>query len=155
MNLALKNYYLNTMGITQWLRREAHSNVQHLEPEPVNIPITWHHHQDQSQIIFLAENQDELLNAIIPACAQNKTYSQGKLLIEIKSAQDFIAAFPYSCTHILIFGINQAKLMDATFTKPGIYSLGSVKICVTYTLPELAKQPEYKRELWQAWKSII
>jgi hypothetical protein len=172
MSLALQSYYLDNIGITRWKLRLPYEKPQknsvgptpeiitenNLKSEPKTSLVTWKQHNDQAQTIFLAEpneTEQELLKAITQACAKQTPYSTGQLLAEINSAQDFITAFPLSCTHILIFGINQAKLMDPTFSKPGIYSLGSVKICVTYSLSELATQPECKRELWQAWKSII
>ena len=152
-----QHFYLEAMGIKRWVLRQPVDVEKNTEAVNTHRFIDWYTQQEQARVIFLADvssTEQELFNAITQACAKEQTHSCGKLQTEIHSAQDFITTFPMSCTHILVFGIQQARLLDPTFTKPGIFSLGSVKICVTYTLQELNTQPTYKRELWQTWKTL-
>lgn len=165
MDDALRNYYLDALGITRWLLRRISSvdllpakTTCKLNTDSATRLITWHFQQAEPQVIFLAEAQcseeHALLKAIMQACAKNVAYAHGQLQAEIKDAQDFIQAFPMSCNRILVFGVKQAKLLDSTFTRAGIYSLGAVKICVSYYLNELIANPNYKRILWDTWKNL-
>lgn len=159
---SLRNYYLDTMGITRWALRQTIIAPSMPEDSITSLDvsglITWYQQQESSSIIFLADihnaAEQELFSAITQACATGCKYSSGKLLAEITDAQDFLATFPISTLYILVFGVDQAKLLDLTFAQRGLFNLGSIKIYVTYTLQELAMQPAYKKELWQTWKTL-
>lgn len=163
MSTAQRQYYLNSLGLTNWKLRypqpNANQNPNQNSAQASNsdLPsssIDWLIQHDSPDIIFLAdwsnELEFELLMAIVKACAKDRSYALGKLL-----SNENVHLNAHT---ILVFGVSEALKIAPNFGSEGVYNydsgLNRGKVIVTYPLLELQNNPQLKKNLWKTWQQI-
>jgi DNA polymerase III psi subunit len=136
--------YLHAMGFTPWIVKPVISEENTIE---------WQEKNEDAEIIFLADPQSQaeknLLNAIVDAFTNKKSYGIGNVCAQLKND----ALFPERTKWIILFGTKQSEKWN--LSDKGIFERKNKKIIVTHSLSELILQPAYKKELWNTWKNAI